>query len=86
MKGKHHVIVKNRSLHYEFDIKRNITIIQGDSGTGKTTLGKIFIIYLTALMKSMESAHQENIRRRKGHTRRFTGFTVLRSSVLGREA
>lgn len=38
MKGSHHIIVKNRNLHYEFDMKRNITIIQGDSATGKTTL------------------------------------------------
>lgn len=38
MKGKHRVIVQNNRLHYEFEIKRNITIIQGDSATGKTTL------------------------------------------------
>lgn len=38
MKGKHRIIVKNNRLHYEFEIKRNITIIQGDSATGKTTL------------------------------------------------
>ena len=38
MKGKHKVIVQNNKLHYEFEIKRNITIIQGDSATGKTTL------------------------------------------------
>lgn len=38
MKGKHKVIVSNNKLHYEFEIKRNITIIKGDSATGKTTL------------------------------------------------
>ena len=38
MKGKYKVIVKNNRLHYEFEIKRNITIIKGDSATGKTTL------------------------------------------------
>lgn len=38
MKGKYKVIVRNNKLHYEFEIKRNITIIQGDSVTGKTTL------------------------------------------------
>ena len=38
MKGRHKIIVKNRKLHYQFEIKRNITIIQGDSATGKTTL------------------------------------------------
>lgn len=38
MKGKYKIIVQNNRLHYEFEIKRNITIIQGDSATGKTTL------------------------------------------------
>ena len=38
MKGKHRIIVQNNRLHYEFEIRRNITIIQGDSATGKTTL------------------------------------------------
>ena len=38
MKGKHKIVVKNNRVHYEFEIKRNITIIQGDSATGKTTL------------------------------------------------
>lgn len=38
MKGKHKIIVQNNRLHYEFEIKRNITIIQGDSASGKTTL------------------------------------------------
>ena len=36
MKGKHKIVVKNNRLHYEFEIKRNITIIKGDSATGKT--------------------------------------------------
>ena len=38
MKGSYHVIVQNRSLKYEFDIRRNLTIIQGNSASGKTTL------------------------------------------------
>ena len=38
MKGKYKIIVQNNRLHYELEIKRNITIIQGDSATGKTTL------------------------------------------------
>ena len=29
MKGKHKIVVKNKRLHYEFEIKRNITIIKG---------------------------------------------------------
>lgn len=38
MKGKYKIVIKNNRLHYEFEIKRNITIIRGDSATGKTTL------------------------------------------------
>lgn len=38
MIGKYHIIVQNNRLRYEFDIKRNITIIRCDSATGKTTL------------------------------------------------
>lgn len=38
MIGAYHVTVSNRYLKYEFDIKRNITVIKGNSATGKTTL------------------------------------------------
>lgn len=38
MKGIYHVIVQNRYLKYEFDVRRNLTIVQGNSATGKTTL------------------------------------------------
>ncbi len=38
MKGTYHIEISNRNLKYEFDIRRSLTIIQGDSATGKTTL------------------------------------------------
>jgi hypothetical protein len=38
MKGKYHIVVQNNRLHYELMVRRNITIIRGDSATGKTTL------------------------------------------------
>ncbi|MCI5509610.1 MAG: translation initiation factor 2 [Oliverpabstia sp.] len=38
MKGSYRVIVQNSFVHYDFEIRRNITIIKGDSATGKTTL------------------------------------------------
>lgn len=38
MKGKHKVSVSTKRLKYEFELRRNLTIIQGDSATGKTTL------------------------------------------------
>ena len=46
MKGIHHIIVSNGNLKYEFDIKRNITILKGDSATGKTTLIEMIQEYL----------------------------------------
>lgn len=38
MKGSYEVIVANAKVRYEFTVRRNITIIKGDSATGKTTL------------------------------------------------
>lgn len=39
MNGSHLVkISRRRGTKYTFTIKRNITIVRGDSGTGKTTL------------------------------------------------
>lgn len=38
MRGKHHVVVESPRLKYEFDIRKNLTIVRGDSATGKTTL------------------------------------------------
>lgn len=38
MKGKHRVVVSTKRLKYDFELRRNLTIIRGDSATGKTTL------------------------------------------------
>ncbi len=38
MKGKHHIEIRNRRIVFKLDLERNITIIRGDSATGKTTL------------------------------------------------
>lgn len=38
MKGSYEITVENRRIQYKFTIKRNITILCGDSATGKTTL------------------------------------------------
>lgn len=38
MKGIHHVTISNAAVKYEFNLRRNITIVKGDSATGKTTL------------------------------------------------
>lgn len=38
MKGSHRIIVESRKVKYDFVIKRNITVLTGDSGSGKTVL------------------------------------------------
>jgi len=38
MRGKHRVIVSTKRLKYDFEIRKNLTIIRGDSATGKTTI------------------------------------------------
>lgn len=38
MKGKYILEVYNKKLKYVLELNRNITIIKGNSGTGKTTL------------------------------------------------
>lgn len=38
MKGTHRVVIQNRRIRYDFEIRRNLTVIRGDSATGKTTL------------------------------------------------
>lgn len=45
MTGKHEIIVKNRRIQYKFTIERNITILRGDSATGKTTLIDMIAAY-----------------------------------------
>lgn len=38
MKGIHKVTIYTKRIRYDFELRRNITIIRGDSATGKTTL------------------------------------------------
>lgn len=38
MRGVHRVTVHTKRLHYDFELRRNITLIRGDSATGKTML------------------------------------------------
>lgn len=38
MKGKMRIYVKNRHITFSFTLERNVTVITGDSGTGKTKL------------------------------------------------
>ena len=45
MTGKYRIVVRNNKVQFTLDIERNITIIQGDSATGKTTLTELIDLY-----------------------------------------
>ncbi len=45
MKGEHRIVVENHRVKYELSVKRNITIIRGDSATGKTELLRLIDEY-----------------------------------------
>lgn len=38
MRGTHQISVQNKRIRYQFEVRRNITVIRGDSATGKTAL------------------------------------------------
>lgn len=46
MRGSYWFRAKSKKVLFEFSIRRNITIIKGDSATGKTTLLHILYEYL----------------------------------------
>ncbi|MBR0039681.1 MAG: hypothetical protein IJP71_06735 [Lachnospiraceae bacterium] len=46
MKGEVKISIRNNKVTYEFTLKRNITIVRGKSGTGKTTLYKLVSDYM----------------------------------------
>ena len=45
MNGRHEIIVENRRIRYRFSVSRNITILKGDSATGKTTMIEMIEAY-----------------------------------------
>lgn len=45
MRGRHEIIVRNMRIQYKFAIERNITILRGDSATGKTTMIEMVAAY-----------------------------------------
>ncbi len=38
MKGVHDIVVQNNRVQYKFSVRRNLTILRGNSATGKSTL------------------------------------------------
>jgi energy-coupling factor transporter ATP-binding protein EcfA2 len=52
MIGKYYIEISNRKLKYKLEIERKITLIKGNSGTGKTTLIKMIQGYIEQGNKS----------------------------------
>lgn len=48
MKGIHRVIIQNKRIRYDFELRRNLTVLRGDSATGKTTLIDMVQEYLNS--------------------------------------
>lgn len=38
MRGTYKIQIRNKRIRYDFEVRRNISVIRGNSGTGKTTL------------------------------------------------
>ena len=55
MKGKVEIYVREGKLKYKFELKRNITVINGNSGNGKSTFYRIVRDYNLDLMQRGES-------------------------------
>ena len=50
MTGKYDIEIYNKRVHYHLTVKRNITVIQGDSATGKTELLRMISDYELSLI------------------------------------
>lgn len=35
MRGMHRIVVQNRRVRYDFEVRRNLTVVRGDSASGK---------------------------------------------------
>ena len=92
MKGKHRVVVSTKRLKYDFEIRRNLTIIRGDSATGKTTLVEMIQDYvnnpagtpvklpycwLRSLTVSCLLMKEMNLSRQKNLPRRFRKRIII---------
>ena len=69
MVGKYEIEVYNNKVHYFLTIKRNITILQGDSATGKTELIRLIQerqlpTTVINVLNAMKSSIQEMLRKR----------------------
>ncbi len=60
MRGSYRFRVRSKKIVFEFTIRRNITVIKGDSATGKTTLLHMLYEYLRVGRESGYSVSADN--------------------------
>lgn len=46
MKGKHHISITSRKASYHLELERKISVLKGNSGTGKSSLIRLISEYL----------------------------------------
>ena len=61
MKGIHRVIIQNKRIRYDFELSRNLTILRGDSATGKTTLIEMVQDYVDNGVNSSIELHCDKL-------------------------
>ena len=63
MKGSYEISVQNNKVKYQFTIRRNITVIQGNSATGKTTLVDLIREYqMNPIDSGISLSSKKNVR------------------------
>ena len=60
MRGIYRVIIQNKRIRYDFELKRNLTILRGDSATGKTTLVDMIREYITIDSRNISAVLKES--------------------------
>lgn len=70
MKGKYELEISNRRMMFHLEIERSVTVIKGNSGTGKTTLIRMLLGYL-------EQGKRSGIRVKTKENVAFSVFTQL---------
>ena len=82
MKGKHKIEVRSKRIVFTIELERNITILRGDSATGKTTLIKMLSDYETYGRKSGVTVVCDKICRVLAGVYWETQLNTIRDSIV----
>ena len=53
MTGRYEIVLYDNKICYRLDVKRNITVLRGDSASGKSELF-VFLEHITAILRLQE--------------------------------